>query len=538
MRPIDFFDSAAERYPGEVALVDAGGATMTFLELSRLTYRVAAALTRITDGKPLPVGILSPNHSLVVVCTVGIMRAGAVVTALHERTGTERNLRYLRDVEPCVVFYHSLLADAVNAFRSSLSPSIRWVCIDGPGDGLSLDEFTSGTGEFTDRWGDAFGNPARPVYIRQTSGTAGTPKMIVGDVASYQVTHSALQQRLRVNDVWPICLVATPISHAAGVHAFAMLTLGATLVIMKDFEAKEVLNRIEGHKVTHMWLPASALYLLLSCPRLSDTDCSSLRSVLLGASAISGEKLKEAVATFGPCVAVNYAQIEGGFLTWLDETTVARAAAGHHPERLTSSGLSMDVGRLAVMDEQGNLVPRGQTGELVVRGPSVKPYIMKPFVLDTVELAKSQSHGWHHTGDLGYIDPDGYVYVVGRKKDLVITGGFKVSVAEVERAIMELPEISECVAIGVPDDMRGEAVKAIVVARAGKHVSARQILTHCRARLGRLHAPVTVEHWSELPRNAGGKIDRQLLRSRFWKTPTPDVVEPTQSRSNERARSQ
>jgi fatty-acyl-CoA synthase len=305
-------------------------------------------------------------------------------------------------------------------------------------------------------------------------------------------------------------------NHVSGVHAFAMLTLGATLVVLPDFDAADVLRAIERHRITHLWLPASALYLLLDCPARSRTDCSSLRSVLLGASAVAPERLKEAVTAFGPCVSVNYAQIEGGFLSWLDAPTVADAAAGNHPERLASSGTTMGVGRLAVMDETGRLLPRGQTGEIVVRGLSVKPYIAKPYIRDEQELAGSQRHGWHHTGDLGQIAPDGYLYVVGRKKDLVITGGFKVSVAEVERVINELPEIGECVVTAVPDAVRGESVKAIVTVRPGRVINATQILTHCRKILGRVHSPVTVEQWTELPKNAGGKVDRQQIRARFW----------------------
>jgi acyl-CoA synthetase (AMP-forming)/AMP-acid ligase II len=199
-------------------------------------------------------------------------------------------------------------------------------------------------------------------------------------------------------------------------------------------------------------------------------------------------------------------------LTWLDQKTVAAAAAGDHPERLRSCGRATYGVRLAIMDDEGRLLPPDETGEIVARGSLVTHgYHNLPEA--TAEIRK---YGWHHTGDVGYRDADGFFYIVDRKKDMIITGGFNVFSAEVEAAIMSLPEVFECAVIGVPDEKWGEAVKAMIVLRQGQSLTEDAVLVHCRARLGGMKSPKSVEFIAEIPKTAAGKIDRKLLRAPFW----------------------
>lgn len=526
MRPVDVFDTAVDAYATRLAVVD-GDVTLDYAQMALLSRRIAALVATITDDEPLPIAICSPNDYRAVACTLGIMRAGGVVVPLHTRNSSDQLGAYLAQLKPRAVFYHSSVAPLIRRARACVEPC-RWICLDGAVDGdLSLEAALERVDEYVDRWGDPFANSRRPVFARQTSGTTGTPKVVIGDVASFAISHLALQHRLAASLApgggAPVCLVAAPFSHAAGLHAFGMFALGATLVLRHDFDTLDVLASIARYRVTHMWLPASALNLLLAHPDLSAVDCSSLRQVLIGASAPSPAKLKEAVAALGPCIAVHYGQIEGGFLTWLDERTLARAAAGDRPERLASSGTTMHVGRVSILHDDGRELPRGEVGEIVARSLSVKPYMTSLEAVDADEMATSKAYGWHHTGDLGYIDAEGYLYVVGRKKDMVITGGFKVAAAEVERVIMELPEVAECAVIAVPDVLRGEAPKAIITVRRGAAVTEAAVLTHCRAKLGRLNAPVTIEQWPELPRTSVGKIDKHRIRERFWANADRDV---------------
>jgi acyl-CoA synthetase (AMP-forming)/AMP-acid ligase II len=199
-------------------------------------------------------------------------------------------------------------------------------------------------------------------------------------------------------------------------------------------------------------------------------------------------------------------------LTFLDARTVTAAAAGDHPERLRSCGRATASVRVAIMDDAGRILPPHQPGEIVARGTLVTAgYHNLPQA-----TAEIRSHGWHHTGDVGYIDEDGYVYIVDRKKDMIISGGFNVYSAEVEAAIMALPQIQECAVIGVPDDKWGEAVKALVVFKQGEQLSKSMIIAHCKSKLGGVKSPKSVEFVAEIPKTPAGKSDRKAMRKLYW----------------------
>jgi len=292
-----------------------------------------------------------------------------------------------------------------------------------------------------------------------------------------------------------------------------MFALGATNVVMPRFDPVEVLRNIERFRITHLFLPPTAYYDLLSIREIADFDYSSLRIFLLAGSPVSPDKFKRGVEVFGPCMCQCYGQTESPMLlTWLDPQTVAAAAAGEHPERLRSCGKGTFAVRLGILDQQGKLQPANVPGEIVARGALVAPgYYNLPEA-----TAEIRTYGWHHTGDIGYQDEHGYLYIVDRKKDMIVTGGFNVFCAEVEAAIMALPQIRECAVIGVPDDRWGEAVKAIVVLAEGQSLPEDAILSHCKTLLGGVKTPKSVEFSSAIPKTPAGKIDRKKLREPFW----------------------
>ncbi len=282
---------------------------------------------------------------------------------------------------------------------------------------------------------------------------------------------------------------------------------------MPGFDALEVLRNIERHRVTHLFLPPTAFYAMLAHPEVRKFDYSSLRVFLLAGSPVAPDKLKEGVDIFGPCMCQSYGQTEAPMLmTFLDSKTVAAAAGGNHPERLRSCGKATSAVRLAVMDDAGEIAWADQAGEIVARGSLVTAgYYNLPEA-----TAEIRSHGWHHTGDVGYRDEDGYFYIVDRKKDMIITGGFNVFCAEVEAGVMQLAQVRECAVIGVPDDKWGEAVKAIVVLRVKAALSEDEIVAHCKACLGGVKTPKSVEFVEEIPKTPAGKADKKLLRKPYW----------------------
>ena len=514
MRAIDYFDKGAEAFPDRIAILD-GARKYTYRETQEASRRIASAMRASGLRDEDRVAIFSPNDGRILLCMLGLMRAGGVWVPLNHRNALDANVQYLNYSGTSWLFYHSSFREQVRQIKAQ-APCVRHcVCIDAESDGdPSLERFMlEGHGSEEFDWGDPRGNLERLVGLVPTGGTTGPAKGVMVTSLSWGTMTETANQCLRCDDVEPVCLSAAPLSHAAGVVAFAMFSLSATNVVLPGFDALTVLESIPRHRVTHLFLPPTALYALLAHPKLTDFDYSSLRRMLIVAAPVSPDKLKKSVEVFGPCVCQSYGQTEAPmYMTWLDPATLAAAAAGDHQERLRSCGRPTLAVRLAIMDDDGNLLPPGKTGEIVARGALVSPgYYNLPEA-----TAEVRTHGWHHTGDVGYRDEHGFFYIVDRKKDMIITGGFNVFCGEVEACVMELPQVRECAVIGVPDAKWGEAVKAVVVLRDGERLTAESIIAHCKARLGGVKAPKSVDFASEIPKTPAAKTDKKALRQPYW----------------------
>jgi fatty-acyl-CoA synthase len=514
MRAIDYFDKAAGEYAARTALVD-GALRYTYAELREATEALAGAM-RASGLEPEDrVAIYSLNDARVLVCMLGLMRAGGAWVPINYRNAIDANIEFMNYAEVRWLFYHSSFEEQVEQIRKLVPSLCHLVCIDASGRSApSLQEFMgrNKSAEEPD-WGDALGNPDRLVGLVPTGGTTGPAKGVRVTTVPWTAFTEMVGHYWRCEGIDPVCLSTAPLSHAAGPVSFAMFTLGATNVVLPRFDALEVLQNIERFQVTHVFLPPTALYALLDHPRVREFDYSSLRVLLLAASPVSPDRFRQAVELFGPCVCQCYGQTEAPMLlTWLDQKIVAAAASGDHPERLRSCGKATYGVRLAIMDDDGHLLPPHQAGEIVARGSLVTPgYHNLPEA--TADIHK---YGWHHTGDVGSRDEEGFFYIVDRKKDMIITGGFNVFSAEVEAAIMSLPEVYECAVIGVPDEKWGEAVKAMVVVRGGQSLGEDTVLAHCKGSLGGVKSPKSVEFVAEIPKTPAGKIDRKALRAPYW----------------------
>jgi acyl-CoA synthetase (AMP-forming)/AMP-acid ligase II len=317
---------------------------------------------------------------------------------------------------------------------------------------------------------------------------------------------------------WPdvpgsVNLMVAPITHAAGVMAAIFASVGATVVIRSGFDADDVLDCTERHGVTHMFLPPTAYYAMLEAQQARPRDVSSLKMLLVAAAPVSPERFGLGVDVFGPCIAQCWGQAEAPFLlTYLSPEEVAAAVRDGRRELLASCGRPTFSVQVAVMDDEGNLLGPGTRGELVTRGRLVTPgYMNRPDA-----TADVRGGGWHHTGDVGYIDEQGYVYIVDRKKDMIITGGFNVYPAEVEAAILAMDEVRECAVIGVPDDKWGEVITALIVPANGDLLDGETIIAEARRALGSVKAPKQVHFVESLPRTPAGKTDKRALRAEFW----------------------
>jgi fatty-acyl-CoA synthase len=516
VRAIDYFDKAAESFPDRIALIDSD-TRCTYRELCADSERLARAMRRAGLADEERAAIYSPNDARVMVCMLAFMRAGGTWVPINHRNAIDANADFMNYAETRWLFYHSSFREQVKELQSRVPVLRHLICIDTEDQGQhSLARFmeqAQGAQSELD-WADPRGNPGRLVGLVATGGTTGPAKGVRVTSDSWGAfVEMAGHYWGQCVDGPPVCLTMAPLSHAAGPIAFAMLAMGATNVILPRFDAGAVLDSMERHRVTHVFLPPTAFYALLAHPDARRRDHSSLRMLLLAASPVSPDRLKQGVEIFGPCVCQCYGQTEVPLLmTWLDRETVAAAAAGNHPERLRSCGKVTYGVRLGIMDEQGHLLPPNHPGEIVARGTLVTPgYHNLPEA-----TAEVRTFGWHHTGDVGYYDEDGFFYIVDRKKDMIITGGFNVFSVEVEACLMAMPEIYECAVVGVPHETWGEAVKAFVVLHEGRTLSDEEITAHCKAKLGGVKAPKSVEFCAEIPKTPAGKIDRKKLRAPYW----------------------
>jgi acyl-coenzyme A synthetase/AMP-(fatty) acid ligase len=525
MVPIDYFDFVAERAASGIAVID-GEHQITYEQLAAISHVIGGLVSSHGNAdEAVPSVLFSPNDWRVIASMLGIMRAGGAIVPLHAESTVDAAADFLNQVKARCLFFHSSLSTSVGQLRQ-LVPSLRTcVQLDGRSEhDLSLEDLLGRPAFPIADWIDSSGNRSRPVFYWSTSGSTGRPKVVIEDCGCFDAVLKVTCGIDRSTDRH-VSLGLAPLSHGAGPAAFGTLTFGGTVVVMRTFDARDVLRKIEQHRVSEIWLSPTALYLLLDCADRTTYDLSSLRRVRLGMAGVSPERVKEAVEAFGPCINHSYGQIETSFVTMLDSQTIAAAVRGEHPERLLSSGVSIGVNRFGIMDDNDQLLPIGSSGEIVVRGACVKRY------LDPSLTAEAQRSGWHRTGDVGYVDADGFLYVTGRVKDVVNISGFKISAAEVERVIRELPEIHDCAVVAAPDHIRGESAKAVVTLRPGLSISDAAILAHCRRRLGLRKAPSSVEQWTELPRSPAGKIDKQRIRAQFWKCPPVHQEVATASKS-------
>ena len=344
--------------------------------------------------------------------------------------------------------------------------------------------------------------------LSYTGGTTGKPK---GVMATYR-SSAAMAQIMVTEWQWPEevrHLVCTPLSHAGAAFFVPLLLRGGSMVVLPAFEAGAVLEAIEHHRITTVMLVPSMIYALLDHPRFADTDLSSLETIFYGASPMSPTRLKEALERLGPIFFQFYGQTE------CPQTVCVLRKEEHdseEPGRLASCGRPVPWVRMALLDDKGQEVLPGEPGEVCVRGPLVmKGYWHKP-----EETAQALAGGWLHTGDVARQDDSGYLTIVDRKKDMIVSGGFNVFPREVEDVIATHRSVAAVGVVGVPHEVWGEAVKAVVVLRPGESLDVDELIALVKEHKGSHYAPKSVDIVDSLPLSPLGKPDKVALRARYW----------------------
>jgi acyl-CoA synthetase (AMP-forming)/AMP-acid ligase II len=509
MRVIDLLENGMARAQQRPCVIDEHVA-YTHAQVRELSHRIANGLHAAGLRRGARVAVYSPNVALTLVAMIGLLRAGAVWLPVQTRNPLAENIAFLAENNCEFVFFHSSVAADAEAMRAAV-PSLKgMVCFDqSSSDAPAFAGWAAGFGaDFPD---DLHG-PEDLAWIKGTGGTTGRPKSVM-------ICHrnaEALFANFNLCMPLPgphINLAAVPVTHGAGNIAMCVLFSGGTTVLLDRADPLRILEAIEQHRITTMFLPPTVIYNLLATPAVRERDFSSLRYFIYAAAPMSAQKLAEAIDTFGPVMAQAWGQTEAPLIcTYMSPADHDVADPERRMQRLKSCGRPSPLTRVEVMDDDGNLLPPNQRGELVVRGNLV----MKGYYNRPEENEAATRFGWHHTGDIGYRDDEGYFYIVDRKKDMIISGGFNIYPSEIEQILWRHPSILDCAVVGVPDEKWGESVKAVVELKPGLSATEAELKDYCRASLGGMKAPKSIEFWASLPRSSVGKVLKREIRERYW----------------------
>ncbi|WP_299575950.1 long-chain fatty acid--CoA ligase [uncultured Williamsia sp.] len=482
------------------------GESMSYGDVVDLSHAVARALRRSGVRPGDKVGILSANHPTSFACIFGIARAGAVWCPINPRNAAQENADLLELFDCTTLLFQPAFDDLVAEIAPrlpTLTTRVRF------GD---TDDSAVG---FDDWCAAAAADHAvddRPVEdvvaLVGTGGTTGRPKGVMLTDRNLQTMSSIVLMRYPF-DGRPRYLALAPLTHAAGVLCFPIMALGGEIVVMDHPDVGEFLALVERHRITHTFLPPTLIYMVLAHEALDTTDVSSLQCFWYGAAPISTTRLAEALDRMGP-MAQLFGQSEAPMMISTLAPDEHRSPDGSIDEtRLASAGFPSPLVAVAILDEDGTPVPTGTRGEVCVRGPLV----MAGYYRNPEATAAASSHGWHHTGDIGYLDDDGLLFIVDRAKDMIITGGFNVYSAEVEQALMAHDTVRDCAVVGLPDEKWGEKVTAVVLLHDGASTTPGDLIDFVKSRIGSVKAPKQIEVWPDLPRSTVGKILKTDIRS-------------------------
>ena len=517
VRLTDYLDKGASLGP-EAPCLTMAGHTLTYAAVQRLSWQVARALDRSGIRPGNKVAILSANDPVAFSCVFGIARAGAIWCPVNPRNEAAENRDLLDFFDCSCLIFQGAFAPLVAKIVPDLPKLTTLVCLDEPEDPDAWLPLAVPIG----RWLDGLsaepwqGDPVdEVVMLVGTGGTTGRPKAVMLTGQNIE-TMSALTLMSYPFEARPRYLALAPLTHAAGVLCFPVMTLGGEIVILPKPDLAQFLAQVEQCRITHTFLPPTLIYMLLDHPALPGTDLASLRCLWYGAAPMSVSRLEQAITSIGPVLAQLFGQSEAPMM-------ISTMAPADHfnpdgslaRERLSSAGHPTPLTTVAIMDEEGNLLRTGERGEIVVRSSLV----MAGYYKDPAATAEASRYGWHHTGDIGYLDADGYLFIVDRAKDMIITGGFNVYSAEIEQVLLAHPAVQDCAVIGLPDPKWGERVTAVVQPRAGHTVSAEDVRAYVKALLGSVKAPKQVEVWTDLPRSRVGKVLKAEIKAQLAQAP-------------------
>jgi acyl-CoA synthetase (AMP-forming)/AMP-acid ligase II len=493
-----------------------GDEVMSFAALDVGANRVANGLVALGVKAGDRVAYLGKNSHLYFEALLGALKVGAVMTPVNWRLAPPEVVYVLNDCQAGVLFVGDGFAPLVAQVRNELTHVQTIIGIDASDRPADWTDYRS--------WRDPYdtadphhetGTEGDAIQL-YTSGTTGHPK---GAILTNRSLQSSRATAVAPEEMRPwqvpipdeVTLLAMPCFHISGTGTgLGTMFAGTGSIVLAEYDPGKALEMIEAYPISKIFMVPAAIQIMLNHPRVSEVDFSRLKFITYGASPIPLDLMRAAMDRFG----CGFVQMYG--MTETSGTIVTLDPEDHVPEgspRMRSVGTPLPGVEIRIIDADGATVPPRVVGEIATRSlKNMKGYWNKP----DATTATIDAEGWLRTGDAGYLDEDGYLYIHDRVKDMIISGGENVYPAEVENAVYSHPKVADVAVIGVPDPKWGEAVKACVVVKPGETLTEAEVIAHARERVAGYKCPKSVDFIPALPRNASGKVLRRELRAPYW----------------------
>lgn len=495
---------ALGRYPDRPAFAWDGG-MLTGAAAADLIGRMQSVLLARGPAPGTRVALLTANRADTWCAGVAAQLCGLCITWLHPLGSLDDQLHQIEDSGAEILIVDTGAFAARGGELAARAGTLRHTLTIGRADfGTDLMMAAEAAGAVTPR--DLAG-PDDLVSLNYTGGTTGKAKGVLRHHREYAPFAGAILADFELPET-PRYLAVAPISHVAGTKVLPVLMRGGSVHLHKKFDPEAILATVARERINMTVLVPTMIYVMLDHPGLDGADLSSLELLLYGASPMSPSRLTEGLARIGPVFSQLYGQTE------CYPACVLRKA-DHDPKRpdlFESCGFPIAACDVRILDAEDRELPAGEAGEICIRAP----HVMAGYWQRPAETAETLKNGWLHTGDIARRDERGYLYILDRKKDMIISGGFNIFPREVEDVLSSHPDVAMVAVIGVPDPKWGEAVTAIVVLRAGARPAPEELIGLVRTRKGAAHAPKSVEFVDALPTTSVGKIDKKVLRSKYW----------------------
>lgn len=495
MYPIELFYRSVTRWPDKVA-VEASNESLTYAELADRVDRAATGLIALDPNQGSRVCLCGYNSLEHLIAWLAVLAAGKVWVPLYPKNSASELKRSVEWVSSSVVLATEGLIEVFGENDCVVLPLESWI------------QSTSGlSGTKSDWMYNITPDLSATQAIKFTGGTTGRPKGVQQPYRAWNC--NVITQILTYGfDSGTRYLTAAPITHGTSTYIVPTLAVGGTLVLADRPRPSELLEILKRDQISTVFLPPTVIYMMLDELRGSRASFPKLRHLIYGAAPMRPDGIDAALETFGSVLHSTYGQTEA-----------PQIATHIGPAELASESLKHSVGRatpltkVALLDSHNITVEPGFEGEILIHGDLV----MSGYWADQEKTEEAFHRSWLRTGDIGTFDSNGYLFIKGRIKEMIISGGFNVYPSDIELVLGEHPAVRDAVVFGIPDSKWGEAVHAVIELNAGQHVDEKTLLEIVRERLGPVRTPKALRVWDQIPRNPFGKINRNNLVEKYLK---------------------